>query len=163
MSPIADLFADGNTRVAFIPAIANIALPTTTELNAGTLLQTVMTADGLNGFEAKTTEIDTTALASTFDTKSIGRDSFSGTMLRFKKQTYGSDTVYATLTRGTAGYIVIRRGILETTAWTSTQAIEVYPIVCGQVGMMPPAANSIQKYEITTPITSAPNLRAAVA
>lgn len=160
---MADVFADGNTRVAFVPSIANIALPTAAELNAGTLLQSVMTADGLVGFEAKTIEIDTTALASTFDTKSIGRDSFSGTMLRLKKQTYGSDTVYSTLTRGTAGYVVIRRGILETTAWATSQAIEVYPIVCGQIGYMPPAANSIQKYEITTPITSAPNLRAAVA
>ncbi len=163
MSPIADVFADGNTRVAFVPAIANIAAPTTAELNAGTLLQSFMTADGLVGFEAKTAEIDTTAIASTFDTKSIGRDSFAGTLLRLKKQTYGSDTAYATLLRGTAGFVVVRRGILETTAWASSQAVEVYPIVCGQVGYMPPAANSIQKYEIPTPITSAPNLRAAVA
>lgn len=160
---MADVFSDGNTRVAFVPTIANIAAPTTTELNAGTLLQGTMTADGLVGFEAKTAEVDTTALASTFDTKSLGRDSFSGTMLRLKKQTYGSDTIFTTLTRGTAGYVVVRRGVVETTAWTSTQAVEVYPIICGQVGYLPPAANSIQKYEIPTPITSAPNLRAAVA
>lgn len=160
---MADLFADGNTRVSFVSAISNIAAPTTGELNAGVLLQSFLTADGLNGFEATSAEVDTTALASTFDTKSIGRDSFSGTMLRFKKQTYGSDTVYSTLLRGTAGYVVIRRGVLETTAWTSTQAIEVYPIICGQVKYLAPTANSIQKYEVPTPITSAPNLRAAVA
>jgi hypothetical protein len=160
---MADLFADGNTRVTFTASISNIALPTTTELNAGILLQSFLTADGLNGFEANSAEVDTTALASTFDTKSIGRDSFSGTMLRFKKQTYGSDTPFATLTRGTAGFIVVRRGILETTAYASAQAIEVYPIVCGQTRFLAPVANSIQKYEIPTPITSAPNLRAAVA
>lgn len=160
---MADLFADGQTRVSFVPTISNIAAPTTTELNAGVLLQSFITADGLMGFEATTAEVDTTALASTFDTKNIGRDSFSGTGLRLKKQTYGSDTPYSTLTRGTAGNIVIRRGVPETTAWTSTQAIEVYPIVCGQVKMLQPTANSIQKYEVPTPITSAPNLRAAVA
>lgn len=160
---MADLFADGNTRVAFTAAIANIALPTTTELNAGILLQSFLTADGLNGFEATTAEVDTTSLASTFDTKNLGRDSFSGTMLRFKKQTYGSDTVFSTLSRGTAGFVVIRRGIVETTAWTSGQAIEVYPMICGQTKFLAPVANSIQKFEVPTPITSAPNLRAAVA
>lgn len=160
---MADVFADGNTRVAFVPAIASIAAPTTTELNAGTLLQSVMTADGLMGFEATTAEVDTTSLASTFNTKTIGRDDFSGTGLRIKKQTYGSDTVFTLLTRGTSGYIVIRRGVVETTAWTSTQAIEVYPVTCGQTKYLPPEANSVQKYEIPTPITSAPNLRAAVA
>lgn len=160
---MADVFGDGNTRVAFAAAISNIALATTVELGAGILLQSFITADGLMGFEATTAEVDTTSLASTFDTKSIGRDSFSGTGLRMKKQTYGSDTPYATLTRGTTGFVIIRRGILETTNWASGQPIEVYPIVCGQVKMLPPTANAIQKYEIPTPITSAPNLRAAVA
>ncbi len=135
---MADVFADGNTCVSFTSSISNIALPTTTELNAGIRLQSFLTADGLVGFEATSAEVDTTSLASTFDTKTIGRDSFSGTLLRLKKQTYGSDTVFATLTRGTSGFIVIRRGIA-------------------------PTANSVQKYEIPTPITSAPNLRAAIA
>lgn len=160
---MADVFADGNTRVAFVPTISNIAAPTTTELNAGTLLQSFITSDGLMGFEATTAEVDTTALASTFNTKTIGRDDFSGTGLRLKKQTYGSDTVFTTLTRGTSGYIAIRRGIAETTAWTSAQALEVYPITCGQRKMLAPEANSVQKYEVPTPITSAPNLAAAVA
>lgn len=146
-----------------MPTISNIALPTTTELNAGTLLQSTLTADGLMGFEATSAEVDTTSLASTFDTKTIGRDSFSGTGLRLKKQTYGSDTIFTTLTRGVTGYIVIRRGITETTAWASSQAIEVYPITCGQTKYLAPTANSVQKYEVPTPITSAPNLRAAVA
>lgn len=160
---MADVFADGNTRVAWVPAIANLAAPTTTELNAGILLQSFLTADGLMGFEATSAEVDTSSLASTFDTKTIGRDSFSNTGLRLKKQTYGSDTVYSTLTRGTSGYIAIRRGITETTAWASSQALETYPVTCGQTKYLAPTANSVQKYEVPTPITSAPNLRAAVA
>lgn len=160
---MADVFADGNTRVAWVPAISNIALPTTTELNAGTLLQSYITSDGLIGFDAQTAEVDTTSLASTFNTKTIGRDSFSNTALRLKKQTYGSDTAWATLTRGTAGYIVIRRGVAETTAWASSQAVEVYPVTCGQTRNLAPEANSVQKYEVPVPISSAPNLRAAVA
>lgn len=160
---MADVFADGNTRVAFVGSIASIAAPTAAELTAGTLLQSYITADGLMGFEATTAEVDTTALASTFDTKTIGRDSFSGTGLRLKKQTYGSDTVFTLLARAVAGYIVIRRGIAETTAWTAAQACEVYPVTCGQTKYLAPEANSVQRYEIPTPITAAPNLRAVVA
>lgn len=159
---MADSLADGMTRVAFTAAIANIAGPTTTELNAGILLQTVITADGLMGYEATTAEVPTNSLASTFNTKTIGRDDFSGTALRLKKQTSG-DTAYTTLTRGTSGFIVIRRDIAEGIAWASSQAVEVYPITCGQSKFLPPEENSVRKYEVPTMITSSPNLRATIA
>jgi hypothetical protein len=160
---VADVFADGNVRVAYVPTISNIAAPTTTELNAGTLLQSTLTADGLNGFEATTAEVDTTSLASTFSTKNIGRDEYSGTMLRLKKQTVGSDPVRSLLTRGTTGYVVIRRGISEATAWASSQQVEVYPIICGRRKELSPEQNTVLRYEVPTPITSAPNPDAVVA
>ena len=159
---MADIYVDGYTRVAFVPTIANIAAPTTTELNAGVLLSSLITADGLVGFEATTAEVDTTALDSTFDTKGIGRDTFDGTMLRIKKQD-GTDTAYNTLTRGTTGYVVIRRDVLSTTAWTAAQKVEVYPIVCGRERNLAPEANTVRRYEVPTMVTSAPNLRATVA
>lgn len=159
---MADVLADGMTRTAWVGAISNQNNPTTTELNAGILLQTVITADGLMGFEATTAEVDTTSLASTFDTKTIGRDSFSGTGLRLKKQT-ATDTVYNTLSRGTSGFIVIRRDVAETTAWASGQAVEVYPVTCGQRKLLAPEANSVRKYEVPTPVTAAPSLSATVA
>lgn len=159
---MADIPTDGNTRVAYVPTIANQAAPTTTELNAGTLLQSVITSDGLVGFEPTTSDVDNTALNSTFNTVTIGRDQYSGTMLRFKKQS-GTDTAYATLTRGTSGYIVIRRDIAETTAWASSQAVEVYPVTFGQTRRLTPEANSLTRWEVDTKVTSAPQIRAAVA
>lgn len=160
---MADVFADGNVRVTVFPACANIAAPTVAELNAGTLLQSTLTADGLIGFEATTAEVDTTALASTFNTKNIGRDDYSGTMFRLKKQTVGSDPIRTLLARGTALFVGIRRGIPETTAWASTQQVEVYPIICGRRKELTPEANSVMKYEVPVPITSAPNPDAVVA
>lgn len=159
---MADVLADGMTRVAWAPAIASINAPVTMELDAGILLQSVITADGLMGFEATTAEVDTTSLASTFDTKTIGRDSFSGTGLRMKKQD-GTDTAYDTLSRGASGYIVIRRDVAESTAWASGQAVEVYPVTCGQRKLLPPEGNSVRKYEVPTPITIPPSLSATVA
>jgi hypothetical protein len=159
---VADIPVDGNTRVAYVPAVSNAASPTTTELNAGLQLQSLMTPDGLEGFEAQTSDIDNSALNSTFDTVTIGRDKYSNTMLRLKKQS-GTDTAFSTLTRGTTGYIVIRRDISEATAWTSGQAVEVYPIVCGQRRRLKPEANSLTRWEVDTKITSTPSLTATIA
>jgi hypothetical protein len=159
---VADIYGDGQVRVAYVPTISNNASPTTAELNAGILLHSLMTADGLEGFEATTAPVDTTALDSTFDTSSIGRDSYSGTLVRVKKQTVGADTVKSTLLRGVTGYIVIRRGIAATTAWTAAQQVEVYPIICGRRKDLKPAANTLLKFEIPTFINSAPTPDAVV-
>jgi len=150
------------TRVSYVASISNQAAPTTTELNAGVLLTSVLTPDGLMGFEPTTADVDNSALDSTFDTVTIGRDSFSDTKLQFKKQASG-DTAYTTLTRGTTGYIVIRRYIASGTAYASSQAVEVYPIICGQTIAVTPAPNEVAKYQVPTKITASPTLRASIA
>ena len=157
-----DLLTDGRTKVYYVPTISNIAAPTTAELNAGTQLENIMTPDGLIGFEPDTADVDNSALNSTFDTKIAGRASFSNTSVRLKKQSATADTVYNLLVRDLAGYIAIRRGVTSTTAWTSADKVEVYPIVVGEVKNLPPAANEVQKYESPLKISTTPNLRATV-
>lgn len=159
-----DIIVDGMTRVAWVPSIANIAAPTTTELNAGTLLQSTLTPSGLTGFENTTAEVDNTSLASTFDTKLPGRQSFSGTMLTLKKQS-GTDTVFTLLTTpGTDGYIVIRDGVTESTAWATNDKVEVYPVRTASHSMLGRGeSNSLLRYQVPTPVTSKPNLKAVVA
>jgi len=161
-----DSLADGNTRVAYVVAIAAQAAPSAaTELNAGSsiLLQSLITPDGLIGFEADTADVPTGALNSTFNTVDLGRDSVQGTMLRLKKQTTG-DTAYTTLgVRGTTGFIVIRRSVPETTAWAAGQAVEVYPIKTGRKRRLAPEENSVEKYEIPLKIYIVPSFDAVVA
>lgn len=159
---MADSLADGRTRVAWVPSIASLSAPTTTELNAGTLLQSLLTPDGLVGFEPDTADVDVSALDSTFNTVVAGRAGFSGTMLRLKKQT-GTDAVYNLLVRDLAGYTVIRRDVTASTAWASGDKVEVYPAVLGEVRNLPPEANSLHKYEVPVKISSTPSLRATVA
>lgn len=161
---MADIIVDGMTRVAFVPTIANIAAPTTAELNAGTLLQSTLVPTGLEGFENTTADVDNTSLASTFDTKLPGRQSFSGTGLVLKKQD-GTDTVFNLLSvPNTNGYIVIRDGVTESTAWAASQKVEVHPIRTATHSMIGRGeANSVLRYRVPTPITSAPNLKATVA
>jgi hypothetical protein len=159
---VPDITSDGKTRVYWVTTIANINAPTTTELNAGIALQSTQTADGLAGFRPDTADVDTSALDSTFNTTVNGRTSFSGTLLRLKKQS-GTDTIFTTLIRDTAGYVVVRRSIASTTAWASAQAIEVYPALCGEIARMDPEPNTVERYEIPIKITSSPAMRAAVA
>jgi hypothetical protein len=157
-----DIIVDGTVKVAFVPTIASIAAPTVIEINAGDDIDGFITADGLVGFEPETAEVDTTALSSTFDTKRPGRASFSGTMLRIKKQT-GTDTTYTTLVRGVEGYIVVRRYVAASGAWAAADKVAVYPIQCGERRDLAPEANTTARYEVPTMITSSPSLNAVAA
>lgn len=159
---MADSLTDGRTRVMWVTSISNIAAPTVAELNAGINLTSLITPDGVVGFEPDTADVDTSALDSTFDTKVAGRAGFSGTLLRLKKQT-GTDTVYNALVRDAAGYVVIRRDITAATANTVGDKDEVYPSVLGEVRNLAPEGNSIHKYEVPVKISTTPNLRATVA
>jgi len=161
---MADIIVDGMTRVAFVPSIANLAAMTVSEANAGTLLQSTLIPAGLEGFENSTAEVDNTSLASTFDTKLPGRQSFSGTGLVLKKQD-GTDTIFNLLSvPNTAGFIVIRDGIPETTAWASGQKYEAYPVRTAAHSMMGRGeANSLLRYRIPTPISAKPELKGSVA
>lgn len=154
---MADALADGNVRVYSVPSIANIAAPTTAELNTGTQLDTLMTPDGLIGFEADTAAVDNAKLSSTFNTQQPGRASWNGVALRFHRQT-GTDTVRNTLIRGYSTNIVIRRGgVASTTAWAAGQNVEVYPVTCGQRKILAPAQNETEKYEVPLFPSSQPN------
>lgn len=157
-----DSLADGRTRVAWVPSIANINAPTVAELNAGTLTHANMTPDGLVGFEADTADVDNSALDSTFDTKVAGRASYSGTMLRLKKQT-GTDLLYNFFVRDLTGFVVVRRDVAAATAWAAAQAVEVYPAVTGETRLLAPEGNSIRKYEVPIKVSAQPNLRSTTA
>lgn len=159
---MADSLSDGRTAVWVVPSIANIAAPTTTEINAGINISGLLTQDGLNGFQPDTAEVDTSKLNSTYGTKLPGRVSLSNTFLRLVKQT-GTDTTYNTLVYGYAGYVVIRRDLTSSTAVATTQAVEVYPGQAGEVRNLDPAPNEIRKYEVPWMVSPQPNLRATVA
>lgn len=160
---MADILIDGKTKVYSVPSIANKNAPTTTELNAGTDITSLLTADGLVGFKPDTADVDNSSLASTFDTKIDGRASYSGTLLRMKKQDPTSDAVYNTMVKGYATNIVVRRGVAQSTAWGVGNKVSVYPSRCGEVADTDPEPNSVQKYEIPIKISDEPSLRATVA
>lgn len=157
-----DSLSDGRTRIYWVPSISNILAPTVAELNAGTTLSSVTTPDGLVGFEPDTADVDVSAIDSLFDTKIAGRASFSGTLLRLKKQ-QGADSVYALLVRDLAGFVAVRRDLASSTAWTAAQAVEIYPAVLGETRNLAPESNSVHKYEVPIKVSLTPAIRAVVA
>lgn len=159
---MADIPGDGKTRTDWVPAIANKNAPTVSEMNAGIRVSQWMTADGLAGFRPDTADVPVSGIEDTFDTNTNGRRSFSGTMLRFKKQT-GSDTVYTTMTPDTTGFIVIRRSLPAATAYASAQPVQVFPVICGETAWLDPEPNTVERFEIPLKMTAQPSLRATVA
>lgn len=155
---MADLLSDGNFKVSWVTTIASIAAPTVAELNAGTALENYITADGLD-ISADTAAVDNSALSSTFDTKAAGRRAYT-INLTLKKQT---PRVWEnTLVYQAAGFLAVRRELAQTTAYATSQKIEVYPAQCGEPspGYGP---NEVQRGVVPILVTSTPNTNATIA
>lgn len=160
---MADIIVDGFTRVDFVATIANSASPTVSELTAGVYLGGVLTASGMEGFEASPGEVDNTSYDSRFDTKVPGVSAYSGTRLILKKQS-GTDTVHTTLTTlNTVGFLVVRDALARATAYAAAQKVNVYPITTGDWDYMARERNSMLRYWVATPIRSEPSKGATVA
>ena len=159
---MADLISDGKTRVYWVGSIANINAPTVAELNAGADYTQRITPDGLK-LDPSTADVDTSSLASTFDTKTVGRVGFDVEMTFKRGTTGGEDLPYTTLKYGVSGYLVVRRGVAFATAWATSQKAEVYPVTCGEPQNSSPAANEVMKFVSSMKVTSPPATAATVA
>ncbi|MEV4197013.1 hypothetical protein [Micromonospora globbae] len=159
---MADIPGDGKVRVDWLPAVANMASVTLAEIAAGIRASQWMTADGLVGFRPDTADVATSGIESTFDTAVNGRRSFSGTLLRFKKQS-GSDIIYGTLLPDVTGFVVLRRSLAASVPHTSGQPIQVYHVMCGETAWMDPEPNTVERFEIPLKMQNPPVLRAVVA
>jgi hypothetical protein len=157
-----DIIGDGKERWDWVPSIANIAAPTTAELNAGIRLSQWMTKDGATGFAPDTADAPTSNIESTFDTNVNGRRSFNGPKLRFKKQS-GSDQAYSTLLPDATGYVTRRKSLAAATAFASTQPLQVFPVMCGEAAWLDQDDNMPERFDVPMKITAQPSLRAAVA
>jgi hypothetical protein len=159
---MSDLISDGKTRVAWLSTCANINAPTVAELNAGADYTKRITPDGLK-VDPSTADVDTSSLASKFDTKTAGRVGYE-TELTFKRGDNPTDDApYSTLKYGVSGFLAIRRGVDYATAWTVGQKAEVYPIICGEPANTSPAANEVMKFVSPMKVTDPPATAATVA
>jgi hypothetical protein len=118
---MADLGFDGMIWVAWVPTIADISAPkAATELNAAgaVVLHTRLTPDGL-ATGAGSDTIDTSKMASTFNTKIVGRRNFDGLQITYVRGDATNEKLLdTTLIYRASGYLVVRRDKLATVAVT---------------------------------------------
>jgi|SRR6267142_3769987 len=159
---MADMLNDGQIKVTFVPSIANIAAPTTAELAAGTALECLITADGL---EIKTDEgvIEIPKLCETSMSQAPGRTTHGVTLTMVRQTTLGLDYAWTVLLRNTIGFLVIRLALPYTTAYASAQKVIVYPGRVGERRLQKPEMNGATKSVSQWYVSSQPNLDATIA
>ncbi|MFE4697290.1 hypothetical protein ACFRIC_09370 [Streptomyces sp. NPDC056738] len=158
---MSDLINDGMTKVCWAASIGNISSPTATELNAAADYTPRVTPDGLK-VDPSTADVDTSSLASTFDTKTVGRIGYDAEITFKRGTTGGEDLPFTTLKYGVSGYLCVRRGVAYATTFSAGQKVEVYPITCGEPMNIAPAANEVAKFTSPMKVTSAPATAATV-
>ncbi|MFG3050321.1 hypothetical protein ACGFZP_05105 [Kitasatospora sp. NPDC048239] len=144
---MSDLISDGLTKVVWCASLSSQSAPTAAELNAAPDYTTRITPDGLK-VDPTTAGVDTGSLASTTDTEEVGRVKWDLEITFKVGSTPTEQLPYTTLTRGTHGYLVVRRDVPVATAFAAGQAVEVYPVACGQRARKSPAANEVAKYAV---------------
>lgn len=151
---------DGKTRVYWVPTIANKAAPTVAELNAGTSLAAFLRKDGLD-IPFTQNFADNADLEDTFDAQAVGTFGANISLTIFRDDT--TDTAWNLFVYGTAGFIVVRRGVSYSTAWAAAQKAEVYPAQMHEPTPLSTASNENVAAKAMLAITDQPNLKATVA
>lgn len=150
----------GVLRLRYVPSIANKAAPTVAEINAGVNLTPWLLRDGLDTPQGGST-IDVAGVESRYNATqsgSYGGDPISATF--FRDTVSGSDTAWATLPRGTAGYFVIGRFGLGPAAGDRVEVWEINVISRAMVAI---ADNESQRFVASCAVPSEPNDSATVA
>lgn len=141
--------SDGNVKATWVPAFADPANPTVSEIEAAGAFDVscYLTGDGLNPGADEQTVTDP-RLCSRQDFEQPGRltDSLEvGYVYRAQEPLSATNKAFTTLKRGTAGYLVLRWGLAYETAWATSQIVDVYPAKCGVQRKQQPEGNSILK------------------
>lgn len=127
--------AAGNSKLSFVPAIANPAVgPTVAELTAGTDISCA-----LYTFMPSTTQntVSRAKYCHRQASQSLGRAATTIEPIEYDYDPQKPDAAeyayYAALVPGTVGYIVDRRGLdAKTVAFAADQYVDIYPVQLGE-------------------------------
>lgn len=138
---------DGMLKTVFVSTIADITKPTVSELTGPSVLDLSYYLAG-DGYQLNHTQemIDDDREGSATVGQIPGQDKFDGGTMQLIDNTNvdGADNeAVETLTRGTTGFIVRRRGLPTDTPFAETQTVSVHKVTIG----------------IKTPVAHAPNQR----
>jgi hypothetical protein len=151
---VARYFRRGKSKILFLPAVANKAAPTRTEITAGTSLtpQTAEIAD----FQFANSPIATPDMDTTFTTSIPGEDTVGTPTITFYDDDAAS-TIRTALTKGAKGFI-----LLMPYGDVPTKRAEVWPVESTGVNDEWSAGNDPARYAVAFAVTGAPTQNATV-
>ena len=117
---MAKFFRRGVSLIKFLPAVANLAAPTSIEISAGTPLTPDVSA--IAGFQLSNSPIPTPNLAEVFTPQIEGEDTVADSSLTFNDDDT-SETIRDALAKGTSGFI-----LLQPYGATAGKRAEVWPV-----------------------------------
>lgn len=165
MADIPSTPADGNVKVAFVPAIANTSAPTVAELTGASAidLSCYLSADGFTpGLDEAVISDDRLCDTETFEQPGRSSRTLQVTYID-NSNTDDDNEAYETLVPGSTGYIVVRRGKAYDGAFAATDKVDVWPVKAGKYSDLPPEANSVLKVTQKLFVTGRVQDRVAVA
>jgi len=149
---------EGNNKVVFCPSVADKDAPTVAELGAATVWTPFISKDGIT-VPSTQNMVDSATIEDVFDAQQVG--SWGGgplTLSMFRDDTDETDC-YDMIEYGLEGFIVISRF----GAPIAGSKVEVWPVEAHEPTLMQSAANTMQKFNASFAVTSAPSMRAVVA
>lgn len=158
---MADMLADGYTKVTYVPTIADISAPTVSELTAGTDLECLITG---GGFAPTVNEeaVSVPKLCETITAEAPGRATHQIQLTMVRKDNSSEDVGWTTLLRNTEGYLVVRYGVAYDTAYASGDDVQVFPGSAGERRPQTPEANSAITFMSQWYVSAQPDLDAVV-
>lgn len=132
----ASITAQGNVKVAWVPAIAG-ASPTVVEVTAvGAVDLSCFLMPDWGGITADQNKGEDRRFCSTesFDRLGTVKRSIADLVYTYLPQTVGTDPankVYTTLAAGTTGFLLIRYGLPVATAFAASQKVDYIPAIAG--------------------------------
>jgi len=150
------LVYEQNTKVWFVPTIADPAAPSAAVIAAGTNVTPFLTKDGLTT-PANQNMVDSASLDERFDAQNVG--SFGGAVALTLFRDDDTDTAYELFTWGLTGFLVV--GYFGS-ASVAADIVDVYPVESHEPVMQQTAANEVQRFDVQLAVTGEPNKAVAV-
>ena len=167
------LMFPGTGRIKWCTTITSKSAPAITEINAGVELTTWLRQDGINR-SLSPNETDVADATDTFNKTDVGTFGAACELTFLRDSVTASDTAFATLQRGTRGYLVVApfgfgtgagttAGPVAGAAATAGNRVEVWPAVVSAAGAEAEGPNKAQVFKVTFALPDSPNINATAA
>lgn len=141
--------ADGNLKVAWVPALADPDAPTATELNAVSVIDMTcyLTADGWSpGLDETVTTDDRLCSRATYEKPGRYTETLTTIYVFRGQDAAGADNkAFTTLKHLTSGFYVTRWGKSFEDPFAAADVVDVIPAQVGVQSKQPPEANSVHR------------------